>query len=339
MLFSRARDRIVTFSSMTASDIKADESSNPGRYIFKKWLSFCETGELATGSATAREPDSEFEEMVIEAITALGYTVVPQVGESGIYIDIGVCHDDWPHDFILGVECDGASYHSTVSARERDRHRQMILEERGWVIHRIWSTDWFNNRKGEIRLLEKRLEECLEKKISEGHDKTDSKGVCPGWKKSGESSVPTTAELESQARRNSRSEKSRSAFGESASGNPQQLAIQIVEAVDNAESNDTKTNLLAGSSSGASERSDQLQTTSTLTQFVECGDLVSIRFLDGQQEHVSYRIVEGMSDLGLKRINEETPLAKCLLGAGMGETVEFNHGGRRRALIVEAIQA
>jgi transcription elongation GreA/GreB family factor len=54
-------------------------------------------------------------------------------------------HAEWPYGFVLGVECDGATYHSAKSARDRDRLRQEVLEGLGWRLHRIWSTDWFNN--------------------------------------------------------------------------------------------------------------------------------------------------------------------------------------------------
>jgi hypothetical protein len=64
---------------------------------------------------------------------------------AGYFVDIGVRHAKWPHGFVLGVECDGASYHSAKSARDRDRLRQEVLEGLGWRLHRIWSTDWFNN--------------------------------------------------------------------------------------------------------------------------------------------------------------------------------------------------
>ena len=68
-----------------------------------------------------------------------------QVGVKGFSIDIGVRHPPWEHGHILGVECDGASYHSSKSARDRDRLRQEVLEGLGWKFHRIWSTDWFND--------------------------------------------------------------------------------------------------------------------------------------------------------------------------------------------------
>ncbi len=50
---------------------------------------------------------------------------------------------------MLAVECDGATYHSSKSARDRDRIRQSVLEGLGWRFHRIWSTDWYRNRHKE----------------------------------------------------------------------------------------------------------------------------------------------------------------------------------------------
>jgi very-short-patch-repair endonuclease len=75
----------------------------------------------------------------------MGYEAVPQVGVAGYFIDIGVRHAEWQYGFVLGVECDGVTYHSAKSARDRDRLRQENLERLGWRLHRIWSTDWFNS--------------------------------------------------------------------------------------------------------------------------------------------------------------------------------------------------
>jgi hypothetical protein len=49
-----------------------------------------------------------------------------------------------PGRYLLGIECDGATYHSARSARDRDRLREAVLRDRGWKIHRVWSTDWFH---------------------------------------------------------------------------------------------------------------------------------------------------------------------------------------------------
>ena len=161
VLFSRAKEQIVTFSSMTAADIRDDES-NPGRTMLKNWLEYAATGFLAADEVTGKPPDSEFEIFVIEQIEALGAIAIPQVGVSGYYIDIGVKHPHWPHGYILAVECDGASYHSSRSARDRDRLRQQVLEGLGWHFHRIWSTDWFRDPSREVEKLKKRIESRLE---------------------------------------------------------------------------------------------------------------------------------------------------------------------------------
>ena len=163
VLFTRAKRRIVTFSSMTPSDIKAEtHEQNAGAFLLRRWLEYSATGILEAGEETRREPDSAFEEFVIGQIEAMGCEAVPQVGVAGYFIDIGVRHPAWPHGYILGVECDGAAWHSSRSARDRDRLRQEVLEGLGWVFHRIWSTDWFNDPSREAEKLRERIDERLE---------------------------------------------------------------------------------------------------------------------------------------------------------------------------------
>lgn len=145
VLFSRAKEKVVTFSSMTSSDIVAEEGGNPGAFMLKRWLEYVATGSMDGGQETKRDADSEFEIFVAQQIQAMGFEPVHQVGAAGYFIDIGVRHPQWPHGYVLGVECDGAAYHSAKSARDRDRLRQQFLEDLGWKLHRIWSTDWFNN--------------------------------------------------------------------------------------------------------------------------------------------------------------------------------------------------
>ena len=93
-----------------------------------------------------------------KGIRALGYEADAQVGRTGFRIDLGIRHSDRPGQYIAAVECDGATYHSALWARERDRLRQDILENLGWQFHRIWSTNWFHRRDSEIRRLAGALE-------------------------------------------------------------------------------------------------------------------------------------------------------------------------------------
>ena len=155
VLFSRAREKIVTFSSMSVADILGDR--NLGADLLKKWLEYSGSLILEGGESTWKEPDSPFEEYVIQQINSLGCEAVPQVGVKGYSIDIGIKHSDWPYGFLLGVECDGATYHSSKSARDRDRIRQEVLESLGWHLHRIWSTDWFNDPFREVEKLKKAI--------------------------------------------------------------------------------------------------------------------------------------------------------------------------------------
>ncbi len=172
VLFSRAKQQIITFTSMTAADVIATEHQNPGAYLLGRWLEYSVTGRLETGVITNKPTDSDFEEYVIEQIEAMGFIAESQVGVAGYFIDIGVKHPDWPHGFILGVECDGASYHSSKSARDRDRLRQEVLEGLGWVFHRIWSTDWFNSPSKESDRLRQVLTELLDSKQKAGTPRT-----------------------------------------------------------------------------------------------------------------------------------------------------------------------
>lgn len=151
VLFTRSKKRMHIFSSMSSDDIVVGENSKRGVRALRNFLRYCETGLLGnTAGQTGKEPDSDFEVAVIKALNDAGYECEPQVGESGFYIDIAVLDPGRPGRYLMGIECDGATYHSAKSARDRDRLRQEILERLGWRIRRIWSTDWFKNPKGQI---------------------------------------------------------------------------------------------------------------------------------------------------------------------------------------------
>jgi very-short-patch-repair endonuclease len=156
VLFTRARKRIHLVTSMVHSDVQQDtKQAESGRTFLRKYLQYAETGHLPdSGTAGFKgTPDSGFEESVARSLLGLGYEFHYQVGVQGFFIDIGVIHPDQPGQYLCGIECDGAAYHSHPIARDRDRIRQEILENRGWQIFRIWSTDWYRNRKEEIKRL------------------------------------------------------------------------------------------------------------------------------------------------------------------------------------------
>jgi very-short-patch-repair endonuclease len=145
VLFTRAKYKVVVFSSITAGQVVVSEKSSEGVRILREYLSYAQTERMSDLMFTDRPPDSDFEVAVGRALQAAGYEVVPQLGLAGFYLDLAVRDPERSGAFLAGIECDGAAYHSSKSARDRDRLRQMILEDLGWYIHRIWSTEWFKH--------------------------------------------------------------------------------------------------------------------------------------------------------------------------------------------------
>ncbi len=163
VLFTRARARCQVFASFDPGDMDLTKTSRDGPRVLKRFLEFAQTGQMNAGTTTDGGPDSPFEEDVAQVITSLGYLTDHQVGSAGFRIDVGVRHPDRPGQYILAVECDGATYHSALSARERDRQRQDVLEGLGWTFHRIWSTDWFHRRPQEVARLRSALEAAYQR--------------------------------------------------------------------------------------------------------------------------------------------------------------------------------
>ncbi|MHB8110274.1 MAG: DUF4011 domain-containing protein [Syntrophorhabdaceae bacterium] len=157
VLFTRSRKRLELFSSMSAEDIIIDEKTPQGTKTLRNYLDFAKRGVLGTSvlENEGRDPDSDFEVSVAYILKEAGYEVIPQFGVAGFFIDMVVRNPERRGEFLAGIECDGASYHSGLSVRDRDRIRQEILESLGWKdrIWRIWSTDWFYDRRNAVRKL------------------------------------------------------------------------------------------------------------------------------------------------------------------------------------------
>lgn len=157
--FTRARELVEVVSSIDAGTL-GEVNPGPAQHL-RRYLDFAERGPAALAMELEDDrafPESPFEESVIAEITSWGYRAVPQVGVAGYRIDIGITHPQSEGTFILGVECDGAMYHSSRAARDRDRLRHEILEGLGWQIHHIWGTSWYRQRSSEIDKLRNLLD-------------------------------------------------------------------------------------------------------------------------------------------------------------------------------------
>lgn len=163
---TRARQQMLVYSSFTSDQLDASRSKSVGLNHLKQFLDFAESGgEKPLGGQTEDSVggfDSPFEQSVAEALELRGWQVLPQIGVSGFRIDLGVRHPDKPGAYLAGVECDGATYHRSAAARDRDKTRQLVLEGLGWSILRVWSPDWWYAREEVIRKLDEQLTEILE---------------------------------------------------------------------------------------------------------------------------------------------------------------------------------
>ena len=162
---TRARRALQVYGTLQPDHISLSRTKARGVRDFKHFLEFAQNGPQAFASAVAAPGDgydSEFEEEVAYFLEQKGWEVHPQVGVSGYRIDLGIVHPDNPGSYLAGVECDGATYHSSATARDRDRLRELVLRGLGWVMVRVWSTDWWHDSSGTAAKLHEKLEEILE---------------------------------------------------------------------------------------------------------------------------------------------------------------------------------
>ncbi|MFC0471326.1 AAA domain-containing protein [Halalkalibacter kiskunsagensis] len=176
---TRAKEGIIVVSSVEPEELNVASTAHIGPRILKSYLQYVRAvskmdqeqikavvNDVRDSSNTRTQQtevsfDSPFEEQVYKQLLHLGYKVDTQVGMSGYRIDLAIIHPNDPHRYILGVECDGAMYHSSKNAKERDVYRQRFLENRGWTIERIWSRNWWRNASMEIERIDQKVKQLV----------------------------------------------------------------------------------------------------------------------------------------------------------------------------------
>lgn len=162
---TRARQEMLVFTSFDPSMIDLNRTSARAVRDLRHFIEFAQRGPRALGEAvrgSVGSYDSPFEQFVADGLRAKGWDVVPQIGVSRFRIDLGVIHPDRPGDYLVGVECDGASYHSAATARDRDKVRSAILQGLGWKLVRVWSTEWWIDRLGALERLHEQISALLQ---------------------------------------------------------------------------------------------------------------------------------------------------------------------------------
>lgn len=164
---TRARSELKVFSSLRPEQIDLSRTAAEGVKDLKHFLEFAERGARALDEAVHGSLggfDSPFEEAVARALAEKGWVLQPQVGVSRFRIDLGVVDPDAPGRYLAGIECDGATYHRSATARDRDKIRESVLRGLGWEILRLWSTDYWLDPAGTLDKLDQQLRKLLEQR-------------------------------------------------------------------------------------------------------------------------------------------------------------------------------
>jgi len=191
---TRATTEVCLFASFDPAMIDLSRSSAIAVEHLKHYMEYALHGpmilsEQATAEYGVDQFDSDFEESVAWALRDRGWKVQTQVGVSKFRVDLGVIHPAYPGIYLAGVECDGATYHGSPSARDRDRVRHAVLENLGWQLVRIWSTDYFNDPAEVLNRVHAKLEELLAFDLAERNRVTtvplthdDAEGFTINWR-------------------------------------------------------------------------------------------------------------------------------------------------------------
>ncbi|BDU26335.1 DUF3320 domain-containing protein [Flavobacterium sp. GSB-24] len=158
VLITRAKSRCEVFTNITASDMNPGPNAKFGIRALKSFLYYAQHGKFESDKEEIITKPQPFEEIIAQSLRDNGYIVREKVGSAGFYIDLAIVDNDNPGRYILGICCDGKSYETAKSARDRDRLRTIVLEGMGWKLFNVWSTDWFRNPQGELRLLIENIE-------------------------------------------------------------------------------------------------------------------------------------------------------------------------------------
>ncbi len=161
---TRARQELRVFGSFQPEQMDLSRTQALGVRDLKHFLEFADRGARALGEAVVGsigDFDSLFEKSVSATLAEKGWILHSQVGVSAFRIDLGVVDPDAPGRYLAGVECDGATYHRSATARDRDKLREQVLRGLGWEILRIWSTDWWIDMPGTVEKIHGQLESLL----------------------------------------------------------------------------------------------------------------------------------------------------------------------------------
>ncbi|MEU2629775.1 DUF4011 domain-containing protein [Kitasatospora sp. NPDC007106] len=349
---TRARYRVEVVASFEPEALRPSASESFEH--FARYLKYAKYGPVALVQEAEdgdAEPESPFEESVLEVLRGWGYSVQPQVGVAGYRIDLGVRDPQRPGRYALGVECDGAMYHSSKAARDRDRLRESMLTGLGWTLHRIWGTDWYRNRVAAEARLKTAVERAVARSVSVAPQRSAPPPAAAPEAGRASAAPPAPAAVPTP-RRSSPSGKVPvvAALPESAEQRIRHELEQLraeLEQQSGPTGRDSRPRARTDQQRKQRGRTEQLEERAALLKAYLTGDrraaadavcpgrLVRVDF-DGEQQEYEITSQEPHST-GVEKLSPFTPLGQALSGRTAGSRVEYEHDGRRMAVRLVAV--
>jgi transcription elongation GreA/GreB family factor len=302
VLFSRAKQKIVTFTSMSPADIAAKDGDLTGTAMLKDWLGYCERGGSGQGLKPER-PGADralsLESFVQEKVQAMGYQVDSLVGTEGYKLDLAVKSDLCPLGYLMGLEGDGKSYSQSASTRDRDRSRPEVLTGLGWKLNRIWSSAWYANPGAELAALKQGMETRLAKAQEELAKLP--RGPEPG-------SEPATL--------SDRQEGDATFPKRQMAGSPQ------------------PPDYLAFSNPNTEMAK---VATEEKAELAAVGDLVKIRYLDSPDKTMDIRLTQSRNDPQQGLVSKDSPLGSAILDQEVEDEVQFLANNEVKTVLIVSI--
>lgn len=336
---TRARYRVEVVASFDPETLRPSASESFEH--FARYLKYAKYGPVVLAQDTEdgeAEPESPFEESVLDVLRGWGYTVQPQVGVAGYRIDLGVRDPLQPGRYALGIECDGAMYHSSKAARDRDRLRESMLTGLGWTLHRIWGTDWYRNRAEAETRLRTAVERAAARSVSVAPQPSAVPEPVPAAVPQDTlTAVPTPRRPEPR-----RKVSAVAPLPESAEQRIRHELDQLraeLERQSGPAGNSSRPRARTDQQRKQRERTEQLEERAALLKAYLTGDrratadavcpgrLVRVE-IDGEQQEYEITSQEPHST-DVEKLSPFTPLGQALFGRTAGSRVEYEHDGRR----------
>lgn len=189
VIITRAKDKLYVCTSIPEEEIISFEQDlkrigkNDGSSIVLAYLAYAKAisegnkndadhilkviKSLSTEERVSQprflETESPFEEEVYDDMVKLikdPDRITSQVWIGTFRVDFLISPKDTNRKPLI-IECDGATYHGSTEAYAYDYFRMKQLEENGYVVHKIWSTNWWDEEEyfHEIKILKDLFEE------------------------------------------------------------------------------------------------------------------------------------------------------------------------------------